>query len=131
MERTRKPVAFLDTHVALWLFDRNEEKISARAKELLANAQLRISPIVLLEIQYLYEIKRSRHTSTAIFQWLERHLEVQLSETPFLPVIHSALSLRWTRDSFDRLIVAESELYAIPLVTKDRHIRKHYKRAIW
>ncbi len=34
-------------------------------------------------------------------------------------------------DSFDRVIVAQAEANAAPLVTKDLTIRQHYARAVW
>ena len=47
------------------------------------------------------------------------------------PLIASASRLEWTRDLFDRLIVAQSSFDGSPLITKDRQIRKHYEAAIW
>lgn len=46
-------------------------------------------------------------------------------------VCRAAQGITWTRDPFDRLIVAESIVHDIPLITKDRHIRSHYPNAIW
>lgn len=42
-----------------------------------------------------------------------------------------ALKESWTRDPFDRLIVANAKAAGAPLITKDERIRKHYRRAIW
>ena len=50
---------------------------------------------------------------------------------PFRDVAMEALQEKWTRDPFDRLIVANAKAAGAPLVTKDEHIRKHYRRAIW
>ena len=37
----------------------------------------------------------------------------------------------WTRDPFDRVIVAQARLRGAPLLTKDRAIHAGYERAIW
>jgi PIN domain nuclease of toxin-antitoxin system len=39
----------------------------------------------------------------------------------------------WTRDPFDRLIVAQARCTrrSIALITKDRLIRRHFKGAVW
>jgi len=39
--------------------------------------------------------------------------------------------LSWTRDAFDRLIVAQAALDRAALVTRDRLILKHYPKALW
>ena len=49
----------------------------------------------------------------------------------FHAIIGAARELNWTRDPFDRLIVAEAMLAEAGLVTKDRLIRKHFAAAIW
>jgi len=41
------------------------------------------------------------------------------------------LDTRWTRDPFDRLIVGLAALAGSALLTKDRTIRKHYRKATW
>ena len=38
---------------------------------------------------------------------------------------------KWTREKFDRLIVATSQATGIPLLTKDRNILANFKLAIW
>jgi PIN domain nuclease of toxin-antitoxin system len=42
-----------------------------------------------------------------------------------------ALPLSWTRDPFDRLIVAQAAVRDAPLLTKDRAIRRRYRAAVW
>ncbi len=50
--------AYLDTHVAIWLYDGLAEKLSPSAKKQIDGNDLLISPMVLLEFQYLYDRKR-------------------------------------------------------------------------
>jgi PIN domain nuclease of toxin-antitoxin system len=37
----------------------------------------------------------------------------------------------WTRDPFDRIIVAQARLRGAPLLTKDRTIQTHHAEAFW
>ena len=37
----------------------------------------------------------------------------------------------WTRDTFDRLIVAQAKTRDASLLTKDRTILEHYPHAVW
>ncbi len=41
------------------------------------------------------------------------------------------MDLTWTRDPFDRWIVATAKLHRSPLITKDEKIQHHYADAIW
>jgi PIN domain nuclease of toxin-antitoxin system len=43
----------------------------------------------------------------------------------------SALAESWTRDPFDRLIVARARATELPLLTKDMKIHAHFKAAVW
>ncbi|MBA7620825.1 hypothetical protein ES703_28180 [subsurface metagenome] len=47
---------YLDTHVVLWLYQNEQERISDRARTLIEEQELFVSPIVLLEMEYLYTI---------------------------------------------------------------------------
>jgi PIN domain nuclease of toxin-antitoxin system len=37
----------------------------------------------------------------------------------------------WTRDPFDRLIVAQASLFDAPLITKDADVHAHYRNVVW
>ena len=41
------------------------------------------------------------------------------------------LGITWTRDPFDRIIVAQAKIRNSALVTRDREIRLHYSKAVW
>jgi PIN domain nuclease of toxin-antitoxin system len=53
-----------------------------------------------------------------------------VDEVPLLPLIRHGLSLTWTRDPFDRLLVAHSAARRMELCTTDRNIREHYARIV-
>ena len=48
----------LDTHVVVWLYQGDVKKLSQRAQQLIEDNDICISPMVMLEIEYLFEIKR-------------------------------------------------------------------------
>ena len=64
-------------------------------------------------------------------QSLAAQLGLRVCDLPFPAVIESALDLRWTRDPFDRMIVGQAVLAGSTLLTKDRAIRKHFRKATW
>jgi PIN domain nuclease of toxin-antitoxin system len=122
---------YLDTHVLVMLFQdvRLIGKQSRRALQ--RDVAILISPIVTLELQFLYEIGRIRYTPKTILHAMEKELGVQLCARGFADVIAAAQEMTWTRDPFDRIIVAQASLQGNKLVTKDATIQKHYRPAIW
>lgn len=131
MARRKKSLVFIDTHVALWMFVAVMQKLSRKAAHALEDNDIRISPIVRLELQYLYEIKRVKFAPSEIILYLQDAIELKETNTTTLDLVNTATDIGWTRDPFDRLIVAEAQLHKASLVTKDKLIRKHYDRAIW
>ena len=50
---------------------------------------------------------------------------------PFNDINENAIKQKWTRDPFDRIIVAQASIHSTKIATKDETIRKNYKHAIW
>ena len=105
--------------------------MSSRVRSFIHQRPALVSPIVGLELEYLFETGRMTTSASAILQALGRDLGVQLCDLPFADVISTALRQSWTRDPFDRIIVAQAALRRAPLMTKDATIRAHYDRAVW
>jgi PIN domain nuclease of toxin-antitoxin system len=124
-------VIYLDTHVAVWLYEGRIELISPRLRGLLENEAPLLSPIVALELEYLFETGRMSTSAGSLLQTLGRDLGVRLCDLPFADVVTAALRQSWTRDPFDRIIVAQAALRRAPLITRDATIRAHYHRALW
>ena len=94
--------------------------------------ELLISPMVLLEFQYLVESKRIGIDPLRIYGYLNATFGIALCNLPFSVVAQEALSVGWTRDPFDRVIVAQAAANSQSrLITADREIRQHYSRAAW
>lgn len=54
-----------------------------------------------------------------------------MCDLPFPDVVKRALTVTWTQDPFDRLIVAQAATRNARLLTKDRVLRKRYGLSIW
>ena len=122
---------YLDTHIVVWLYLKDQSKFSPQSQALLNQGELYISPIVQLELQYLYEIGRLTITGTEIVTHLAQQIDLKLCEKSFAAIVSRPLSETWTRDPFDRLIVANAALHNDLLITKDANILNHYPLARW
>jgi PIN domain nuclease of toxin-antitoxin system len=128
-----RPVsAYLDTHVAAWLFAGATERLSAAARAEIDANDLLVSPMVLLELEYLYERKRVSLESRSVYVYLNSRFGVSLCGFPFPAVATEAASIRWVSDPFDRIIVAQAQANGeSKLITADTLIRRHYPPAVW
>ena len=131
MERTGPRVVYLDTHVVVWLYAGLKEKLTERAASAIEAAQLRVSQMVRLELQYLHEIRRITVGPSVILNNLSASIGIEVSDTDLNGIVGVALKIEWTRDVFDRLLTAEVILVNAGFITADHHIRNHLEQAIW
>jgi PIN domain nuclease of toxin-antitoxin system len=125
-------ICYIDTQVAIWLAEANVAKISQKALSLIQTADLRISPMSVVELQYLYEIRRVVVTPPDILVKLNAEIGLNVCDHPFPIIAEIALGETWTRDPFDRIIVAHAKANGLaPLLTKDEVIRANYQNARW
>lgn len=122
---------YLDTHIIVWLYGGFTDKLSDVAKSLINQEEIYISPIVRLELQYLSEINRVTVSADEIFNDLLSRIGLRICEQDFNSVVTQALAINWTRDPFDRLIVANALINHDILITKDNNILTHYYHAKW
>lgn len=122
---------YLDTHVVIWLYEGDVEKLSRSARDLLQGDSAFISPAVLLELELLHEIRRLAPTGMKMVGSLSHEIGLTVCELSFASVVQHALEEKWMRDPFDRLIVAHASANDAPLITKDDKILRHYKHAVW
>jgi PIN domain nuclease of toxin-antitoxin system len=124
--------AYLDTHAAVFLHDGLIEEFGIEARRQLEANDLLISPMVLLEFDYLFQRRRITVGARALFATLNASFGVNLCDFPFSGVANTALDIQWTNDPFDRLIVAHAQANNTSvLITRDRVIRKNYAAAVW
>jgi len=122
---------YLDTHIVVWLYAGLLEKFTQSTKSILRDNELLISPVVSLELQYLYEIERIREPAQMIVTDLADRIGLRVCDKSFNMIVQQAINLSWTRDPFDRLIVANAAIQDNILISKDEHILKNYPRTRW
>lgn len=125
----------LDTHVVHW-WSAEPERVSAPAREALEQAgELAVAAISWFELAWLAHNRRIQ-LGVPIRSWLDG-LAAQLRTIGVTPAIADtavALPTSFPSDPADRLIYATALENDLPLVTKDRAIRKHAQprsRAVW
>lgn len=108
----RAPVILLDTSAVIWLSEGHR-----RTRVLERAPRLYVSPVTLLEAQMLTEAGRLRPVRgiadlSADPRWL-------VDEPPAIKWFAAAADLSWTRDPFDRLVVAHARVRGWKLATSD------------
>jgi PIN domain nuclease of toxin-antitoxin system len=108
------------------------DQISPKAQKAIESCNLLVSPIVLLELEMLHEIGRSKYGASKVVSGLSQRVGLQICQLPMAAVVMSSLGIKWTREPADRLIVANAIANNnAPLLTSDRSIHEHYANAIW
>ena len=108
----------LDTNALIWLLTG-----SGRARPLEGQtASLRISPISLLEIRFLQEVGRLTVGSGYGLEEIEVDSRWRLDSPSSRLLFAAAFDLDWTRDPFDRLLVAHARYRGWRLATGDRSL---------
>jgi PIN domain nuclease of toxin-antitoxin system len=121
----------LDTHVIVWLFQKDLSKFSKQSLKLINDNELQISPMVVMELKFLNEMGRLNYKPMEIITELTKAIALNVSDEKFATTAYESLELSWTRDPFDRLIVASASAQKAKLISKDRNILDHYEYAIW
>jgi PIN domain nuclease of toxin-antitoxin system len=124
-------VTYLDTHVVAWLHAGETRLLSPGARAAIEQSALRVSPMVLLELEFLREIGRLKVGARAVVEHLGPRIGLEICDLPFAEVVASACEIGWTHDPFDRIIVGQALAAGRPLVTKDRSIRRRFRQARW
>ena len=104
----------LDTNALIWLLQGHR-----RARSLEGQPRLRISPASLLEIQLLLEVGRLTITAGGSLEDVATNPRWALDEPRAGTWFAQAAELGWTRDPFDRLIVAHARVRGWQLATGD------------
>ncbi len=132
MGRREKPVIYLDTHSLVFLHSGGLNPFGEKASPLIEEGLLYCPPIVLIELNFLFQKKRITQPPDKIFSKVSNELDVRLSPTPYIDLVRRGLQINWTRDPFDLLITAE--VIDQPnhfLITKDELILANCREAVW
>ena len=121
----------IDTHMVIWLAERRVSALSSTALRLAQREDLEISPMVLMELETLHESAKLKNEPNRLVGVVERDFGLTVSKTGFAEVIDAARGFAWTRDPFDRLIVANAMTDGARLITADATILAHFAGAVW
>jgi PIN domain nuclease of toxin-antitoxin system len=117
--------------VVVWLYTAQIRRLPKRVQDTIEAEELAISPMVQLELDFLFEIGRTTEPGMRVVADLADRLDLRLAEAPLRVVVQAAAALTWTRDPFDRLIAAQAIAEGTRLLTKDPVLRKHCRLATW
>lgn len=131
MQMTQPSDVFVvDAHALVW-YQRNDNRLGGRARELLERAErgevtLVTPTIVLAEVQRIHERRFPEMTVKAILERFPRLLIAPFDAETFsaMQAMSPALELH------DRIIAATSHLFGAPLVTIDSVLREHVE-TVW
>ena len=124
----------LDTHTFLW-WTNNSPQLSKNAREIIANpeSELFLSAASGWEIAIKMQLGKLR-----VADDLERFIAEQLSlnQIVTLPItMHHALHVHnlplHHRDPFDRMIITQSQLEKMPVLTADSIFARYNVKTIW
>ena len=87
--------------------------------------------MVLFEYEVLMERGRVSEPAEALVDGLADEIGLTMSTASFSAVVARARTLTWTRDPFDRLIVANAMADGARLLTADAMILNNFADAVW
>lgn len=87
--------------------------------------------MVALELELLFEIGCLRYHSKEIIESLSNTIDLKISNQPFDQIALKSTYQNFTRDPFDRIIVADADLKQAKLISKDRKILQNYPLSVW
>lgn len=104
----------LDTHAVIWIAQGHR-----RVRSLASLPRLYLSPVSLLEIQFLVEAGRLRLAAGRSPADLAGDARWRLDDPPAAKWFAASCEFTWTRDPFDRLLAAHARLRRWKLATAD------------
>jgi PIN domain nuclease of toxin-antitoxin system len=116
--------ALLDTHFLVWILLKDPRL--AEYPWLERYRPWRVSPITLLELEYLGEVGRLEVDSHELQRLLDTDPRIEFDDLAVSLLVAHAVRQRWTRDPFDRLLAAHSSARRIPICSVDRTIRANH-----
>ena len=125
----------LDTHTAIWALLGNDEKLSAKAKGVMADRTIEIAVSIAsawdiaIKISKGGKITDMNGVTVFIDKLLENGIEIigitaeEVSIVESMPFIHN--------DPFDRIIIATAKSRGMVLISADANVRKYDVSCIW
>ncbi|MBD3242248.1 MAG: hypothetical protein GF331_16770 [Chitinivibrionales bacterium] len=121
----------LDTHPLVFLMF-EPEALGSRARKAIADHRttLLVPTMAVLELQYLIEIGRVEGRATDVIDYIEQTPRIRLIAFSESELRESVVRLD-TRDPFDRVILASAMCRDLPVITRDRWMRRVYRKTCW
>ena len=86
----------------------------------------------IVELEFLFEVSRIKLPSRDVQLKVEHEIGVRVCDLSFPLIANLVVDEKWTRDPFDRTIVAQAKTNGLAfLVSADEEMGKHYPRTIW
>lgn len=124
----------LDTHAFLW-FVSDDSRLSPRARSIIKDRNQEVYFSAASAWEMSIKIRLGRLT---IEEELEPFIVKQLAENNFsmlsITVLHSLYTSKLPeihKDPFDRMIIAQSKLENMSLISKDKNIKKYKVPMVW
>lgn len=120
----------IDTHTLFW-FLVADKRLSRTAKNTIEEGKAIVIPtIVLLELLYLFQKKKQTDVFSLAFEKFKNDIKYIFASLD-LATVEEVLKVHLPLEIHDRIVVATAQMLKLPIVTKDRAIRKTYKETIW
>jgi len=107
----------LDTNAVIWMLTGHP-----RARPLMDAGRLYVSPVCLLELQFLLEVGRLSAIPGRFIDELATDPRWWLDSPASEALFAAARAISWTRDPFDRLLVGHARCRRWVLATGDRRL---------
>lgn len=124
----------LDTHTLLWWLV-NSPKLSAKAHQAIANPEneIFVSSVSAWEISTKYrlgKLKGMEDVAGHLFFYVQK-TEFSILEISFEHAQTAGSLPGPHRDPFDRMLIAQSKLENIPLITSDSIFEEYHASVVW
>jgi PIN domain nuclease of toxin-antitoxin system len=116
--------AILDSHFLIWIVTRSRRL--SRFPWLDRYLPWGVSPIALLEIQFLSELGKV-DLKPGFHDAVRSDARFELDDPPSASLVERAIPLSWTRDPFDRLLAAHSEVRRSPMISVDEDMLENHR----
>jgi PIN domain nuclease of toxin-antitoxin system len=126
--------ALLDTHTFLW-WNMEDPQLSIRAREIIANGENEI----FLSAASVWEISIKAAKGKLVLpeppaQYIANRMGLYRFQPLLIQISHAARVYDLPHhhdDPFDRMLIAQSQVEGIPLLSADSEIRKYEVEVIW
>jgi PIN domain nuclease of toxin-antitoxin system len=121
----------LDTHPLIFILY-HPQSIGKKAIKIIEDDsnKLFIPTMALLEVQYLMEVKKITGSINDFINYIKRMPNMEItgfSES----ILAETLSLKNTRDPFDRIILSTALSMDIHIITRDKWMKSSYSKTVW